>query len=164
MNLVLLPYTKSVPLGYFQNFLNESKMWTQFLPENAISSTAPSPIQGHSAIHISGGTRPPQVQFSVDFWLFRFICCEFIARCRSQSRRAIQISGVLVSRAPNTPKYKTRNIGKKSNQSSPTKRALPNVLNFTDWRLPGGAPPGPLWARRHYTCDILVWAWTISPL
>ena len=35
-------------------------------------------------------------------------------------------------RVPNTPKYKPRNIGKKSNQSSPTKRALPNVLNFTD--------------------------------
>ena len=39
----------------------------------------------------------------------------------------------------------TRNIGKKSNQSSLTERALPNALNFTDWRLSQGAwaPSGP---------------------
>ena len=60
----------------------------------------------------------------------------------------IQISGkALVSRASNKPKYMPRNIGKKSNQSSPTKRALPNALNFTDWRLSRG--PGPLWAQRN---------------
>ena len=45
-------------------------------------------------------------------------------------RRTIQISGVaLVSRALNKPKYKPRNVGKKSNQISPIKRTLPNALN-----------------------------------
>ena len=31
--------------------------------------------------------------------------------------------------------HKPRNAGKISNQNLPTKRALPNALNFTDWRL-----------------------------
>ena len=46
--------------------------------------------------------------------------------------------GTLVSRAPNKPEYKTGNR-KKSNLCSPTKRALPNALNFSDWRLSRGA-------------------------
>ena len=62
----------------------------------------------------------------------------------AQGRRAIQISGGSC-RAPNKPKCKSRNIGKTLNQISPTKRALPNALNFTDWRLSqmGRPPPAP---------------------
>ena len=53
-----------------------------------------------------------------------------------QGRHAIEISeGLFVFRAPNKPKYKPRNVGKKSNQSSLTKRALPNAMNYTNWRL-----------------------------
>ena len=69
--------------------------------------------------------------------------------------------GALFSRTLNMPKYKTSNTGRKSNQSSPTKRALLNALNFTDWRLfvPWGPTPWPLWARRHcmYYTHILWW-------
>ena len=57
----------------------------------------------------------------------------------------VRFRGALVSRAPNKPNLSLE-TGKKSNQSSPTKRASPNALNFTDWRLSWGL--GPLWARQ----------------
>ena len=47
-----------------------------------------------------------------------------------------EYQGALVSRASNNPKYKPSILRKESNQSSSTKRALSNALNFTDWRGP----------------------------
>ena len=64
------------------------------------------------------GTRgnPKPVRYAG--WLHSWPSCEY--------------QGTLVSCAPNNRKYKPRNIGKKSNQSSSTRRAIPNSLNFTD--------------------------------
>ena len=73
---------------------------------------------------------------TVDVWLTWNVhlhdCVAFVP-VRPTGPRAIQISGRLLPIAQRISpiNYKARIIGKKSNQSSPTKRALPNALNFT---------------------------------
>ena len=73
------------------------------------------------------------------------ICLSWsLERKQTTSERYLSIPWLptaLVSRAPNKPTYKPKNVGEKSNQSSPTERVLPNALSFTDRRLSGC--PGP---------------------
>ena len=66
-----------------------------------------------------------------------------------QGRRAIQISGVLVSRAPKKPKYKPRNTTKIKSKLT-DKTSITECIEF--YRLafaPGGPGPGPIWAQQH---------------
>ena len=68
------------------------------------------------------------------FWNLKYNKFSYNKILKLNCRRATQISGALVSRGPNKPKYKPRNIG--INQIKVHRpNTLPNALNFNDWRL-----------------------------
>ena len=84
-------------------------------------------------------------RFRVDKSIICMLCAgeslaELTVHIAARAVMRFKYQGALVSRAPNKPKYKLRNIREKSNESSPTERALPNALTGV---CPGGpGPPG----------------------